>query len=66
VFNTRLSPDLGESARFNILLGMWDSNQPFLFGMAKLMMASFRSDTFPAMADQNSNDIRTFHIPILP
>ncbi|KJX37485.1 hypothetical protein SG71_06935 [Enterobacter chengduensis] len=66
MFNSRLPPDLGESARFNILFRMWDSNQPFLFWMAKLMMASFRSDAFPAMAEQNSNDIRTFHIPILP
>lgn len=33
--------------------------------MAELMMASFRSYTFPAMTDQNGNDVRTFHILIL-
>jgi hypothetical protein len=66
VFDSRLPPDLREGAGFYVLFGMWNGHQPRMYWVAKLMMASFRSYTFPAMPDQNSNDIRTFHIPTLP
>ncbi len=65
MFDARLPPDLRESSRFNVFFRMRNSYQPFIYRMAELMMTSFRSYAFPAMTDQNGNDVRTFHILIL-
>jgi len=66
MFDSRLPPDLREVSWFNVFFRMRNGDQFPVYRMTELMMASFCSYTSPAVADKKSNDIRTFHILILP